>query len=76
MDVIADRKGKKSGERGVTVHILRQKSDEQSKVVTVKNSTVREVYNKVKFALNNIDAVNNVFIVNKQYISGGDLYGE
>ena len=75
MDVISDRKGKKSGERGVTVHILRQKSDEQSKTITIKKSTIDEVYSKVKFALNSIDAVNNVFIVNRQYISGGDLYG-
>lgn len=75
MQVIDKGKGKRHGERGITVHILKQLSNETTKTITVKNSSIQEVYDKIKFALNNIDAVNDVFIVNRMYVSGGDLYG-
>jgi len=51
MNIIERHEGKRRGEKGITIHMLKQGSNEKSKTITVTDVTIDELYNKLIFFL-------------------------
>jgi len=64
MELIDQHTGKRKGEVGVTIHLLKQGSGERSQSITVHGLSIQELYMKLMFYLKSLEKGNVDLIIN------------
>lgn len=59
MIVINKHEGKRKGQKGITVHLLKQGSKEQSKSITVHGMSINQLYEKLMFYFKTLSVADN-----------------
>jgi len=59
MKIIEEHKGKKKGQKSISIYLKRQRSNEQPKTITVAgNISIKELYAKLMFFLKSLEESN------------------